>query len=73
MIEVIILSCMEVLYKSGGETVTEPYRDIKSVKAVQEERMVKDTFLDDGYRSQQEPEIGKRRMEKHTEGSGQKS
>lgn len=34
--------------------------------------MVKDTFLDDGHRSQQQPKMGKRAKERHTQGSGQK-
>lgn len=46
----------------------EPFKDIGSVKAFQEERTVKDTFLDDGYRRQQQPEIRKRGKERHTQG-----
>lgn len=34
--------------------------------------MVKDTFLDGGYRSQQQPEMGRRGKETYTQGSGQK-
>lgn len=42
------------------------------MKAFQGKRMVKDTFLDDGSRSQQQPEIRKNGKERHTQDSGQK-
>lgn len=45
----------------------EPYKDRRSVKVFQEERMVRDMFLDDGYRSQQQPEIGKRGKERQAQ------
>ena len=43
----------------------EPYKDIRSLKAFQDETIIKDTFLDDRCRSQQQPEIAKRGKERY--------